>query len=57
VIGRREASDVADLGDEHRGQHRAHAVDGLHRLVARVVLEGRVDAPVEDLDLPAVSLD
>lgn len=57
MIGGREAADVADLGHEHGSQHRAHAVDGLHRPVTAVVLDGHVDAPVEDLDLPAVELD
>ena len=32
----REPGDVADLGDDHRGQHRADARQGLDRLVAVV---------------------
>jgi hypothetical protein len=36
LLGPVEATDVADLGDEHRGQHRPDPGDLLNRAVAGV---------------------
>lgn len=48
--------DIADLGDEHRGQHPANTINGLDRFVAIPQLvvggDGPVDQPVQGGDLP-----
>ena len=49
--GPAEATDVADLGDEHRGQHRPDPGDGLDRAVAGVGAQPAGDQLGEQLDL------
>ena len=51
LVGRWEALDLADLGDEDRTEDRAHALDGLDGVVAEVVAE-----PARDLtSTPSIS--
>ena len=47
LVRRREASDVADLGNEHRGQHRADPVDRLDRPIPTMIDQMSGDAPVQ----------
>ena len=51
LLGPVEAGDVADLGDEHRGQHPPDAGDLLDRAVAGVGAQPAVDQLGEQLDL------
>jgi hypothetical protein len=46
-----EPAHIADLGDEDRAQGRAHAGDGLHRGVARVVAQPVAGKLAEGVDL------
>ena len=48
---------VTDLGDEHRGQHRADTAQRLDRLVAGMTLQAAMDAGVALRDLAVVELD
>jgi hypothetical protein len=52
-----EAVDVADLGHEHRRQHRAHPGDGLERQVVDVAGQGGGDLPPKHRDLLVVGVD
>ena len=52
-----EPGDVADLGDEHGGEHRADPTQRLDRLVAGMTLQPAVDANVAVVDLAVVDLD
>jgi hypothetical protein len=54
---RGEAGDVTDLGHEHGGQDRPHAVDDLDRPVALMVAQHLGDAPVQIVDLAVVDVD
>jgi len=49
--------DVTDLRDEHRTEQRADARDGLHRGVARIAGQARLDQPGGHLDLEVEQVD
>ena len=51
-----EAGDVADRGDEHRGQRRTDPGDGLDRPVPAVIPQPACDALGEQLDLEVQAL-
>jgi hypothetical protein len=52
-----EPGHVADLGDEHRGQHGADAVDGLDRPEAGMGLQLRAGAFGQHVDLESERID
>jgi hypothetical protein len=52
-----EATDVTDLGDEHRRQDGTDPAQRLHRLVAGMTLQPAVDASIALADLPVIELD
>lgn len=52
-----EAVDAADLGHEDRGEDRPDPLDGLHGLVAEVVVEPPGDLGADTLDLGVVEVD
>jgi hypothetical protein len=51
LLGSTEAGDVADLGDEHRGQDRPDPRDLLDRLVAGIGAQPPADQPGVQVDL------
>src|SRR4051812_18963171 len=55
--GSGEATDVADLGDEHRAQHGPDSGDVLDRPITRIVPQPVVGEPGEHLDLEVQVVD